>query len=58
MPVRRAVVADFNGDGSPDFVLQNAGPHETAVLYLTNNVVIGGGFGPTLPAGWSFRGGG
>jgi hypothetical protein len=24
-------------------------------LYLANNVVIGGGFGPTVPAGWSLR---
>jgi hypothetical protein len=24
-------------------------------LYLTNNVVIGGGFGPALPAGWSLE---
>ena len=27
--------------------------HQTVVLYLNNNVVIGAAVGPTLPAGWS-----
>ena len=48
----RAVVADFNGDGSPDFVLQSASG-DTAIWYLHNNVLVGGDFGPTLPPGWS-----
>jgi hypothetical protein len=52
LDVPRAVVADFNGDGSPDIVLQRATTHETAIWYLDNNVLIGGDFGPTLPPDW------
>jgi len=51
----RAVVADFNGDGSPDFVLQNPSMHQTAIWYLNNNVLLGGDFGPTLPDNWGLR---
>jgi hypothetical protein len=54
--VARAVVADFNGDGYPDFVLQAASTHQTAIWYLNNNVHIGGAYGPTLPAGWGLAG--
>src|SRR4029077_13577731 len=54
--VRRAAVADFNGDGKPDYVLYNAATHQTAIWYLNNNVLISGVFGPTLPAGWGLRG--
>ena len=43
---------DFNGDGKPDYVLQNASTQQTAVWYLNNNVYIGGAFTPTLPGGW------
>jgi hypothetical protein len=49
----RAVVADFNGDGSPDYVLRRDGAGETAIWYLGNNVLIGGDFGPTLPITWN-----
>jgi hypothetical protein len=52
----RAVVADFNGDGHPDWVLRNAGSRQTAIWYMNNNVFIGGAFGPTLAAGWGLRG--
>jgi hypothetical protein len=45
--------ADFNGDGSPDYVLYNSGPRQTAIWYLNNNVLVSGAYGPTLPAGWS-----
>jgi FG-GAP repeat. len=55
-PAARAVVADFNGDGTPDLVVQRTSPHQTAVLYLNKNVVIGAALGPTLPAGWSLAG--
>ncbi len=55
-PVARAQVADFNGDGHPDFVVQNPGTHQTAIVYLHNNVVISAAFGPTLPALWRLRG--
>lgn len=45
--------ADFNGDGKPDYVLENPSTRQTAIWYLNNNVFAGGAFGPTLPAGWS-----
>src|SRR4029077_5063226 len=54
-PPGTATVADFNGDGHPDFVLFNPGTHQTAVWYMNNNVVIGEAFGPTLPDGWLLR---
>jgi hypothetical protein len=52
----RAPIADFNGDGSPDLVLQNARTHQTAIWYLDNNVLIDGAFGPTLPNNWNLTG--
>ena len=36
----RAAVIDFNGDGHPDYVLQNAATRQTAIWYLNNNVFI------------------
>jgi hypothetical protein len=54
--VPRALLADFNGDGSPDFLLQLNGGGQTAIWYLNNNVRINGAAGPTLPIGWSIRG--
>jgi hypothetical protein len=44
---------DFNGDGYPDYVLNNASTRQTAVWYLNNNIYIGGGYAPSLPAGWT-----
>src|SRR6266487_1608544 len=52
----RAAVFDFNGDGSPDYVLRKASTRQTAIWYLNNNVYVIGGFGPTPPAGWSLMG--
>jgi N-acetylneuraminic acid mutarotase len=52
-PAARAVVADFNGDGTPDLVVERTSTHQSVVLYLNNNVVIGAAIGLTLPAGWS-----
>jgi collagenase-like protein with putative collagen-binding domain/VCBS repeat protein len=49
-------VVDFNGDGHPDYVLQNASTHQTAIWYLNNNVYVGSAYGPILAAGWSLRG--
>ena len=46
-------VADFDGDGKPDYLLYNAGTRQTAIWYLNNNIFLRGAFGPTLPAGWS-----
>jgi len=44
---------DFNGDGYPDYVIENETTHRTAIIYLNNNVTIGSAWGPTLPEGWS-----
>jgi len=44
-------VADFNGDGHPDYLLFNASTRQTAIWYLNNNVLTTGLFGPTLPGG-------
>jgi hypothetical protein len=54
-PTPRAAVADFNGDGHPDLVIQNAATHQTVIGYLNNNVVVGAAYGPTLPAGWRLQ---
>ena len=35
-------VADFNGDGQPDYLLYNVSTRQTGVWYLKNNVLIGG----------------
>jgi FG-GAP-like repeat len=43
---------DFNGDKKDDYVLYNESTGQTAVWYMNNNVGIGGGFGPTITAGW------
>jgi hypothetical protein len=51
----KAVVSDFNGDGHPDYVLQNANTRQTAIWYLNNNVLISSAYGPTLVAGWALR---
>jgi hypothetical protein len=52
----RAAVIDFNGDGSPDYVLRKASTRQTAIWYLDNNVLIGAAYGPTLSAAWGLRG--
>ena len=46
-------VADFNGDGKPDYLLNNPSTGETVIWYLNNDVLIGHAFGPTLWFGWS-----
>jgi hypothetical protein len=51
-----AVVTDFNSDGRPDFVLQNASTGQTAVWYMDNNIRINSAFGPTTWAGWNVAG--
>jgi hypothetical protein len=52
----RAFVADFNGAGRPDYVLQTPNTRKTAIWYLNNNVVVGGAYGPTLPPAWNLVG--
>jgi hypothetical protein len=51
-----AMVADFNGDAHPDWVVRHAATGQTALAYMNNNVLIGAAFGPTLVAGWGLRG--
>ena len=51
----RAAVADFNGDGRPDFVVRNANTRQTGIWYLNNNVYVGSAYGPTLAVGWVLR---
>jgi hypothetical protein len=52
-PISRVAVADFNNDGSPDYVLQNTSTRQTAIWYLNNNVFVSAAYGPTLPASWN-----
>ena len=47
-----AMVADFNGDGHPDYLLFNSITRATVIWYMNNNVHVSGAYGPTLPAGW------
>jgi elongation factor P hydroxylase len=49
-------VADFNGDGHPDYLLFNSSTRQTAIWYLDNNVLSSGLYGPTLPVGWTVVG--
>ena len=43
-------------DGKPDYVLDNAVTHQTAVWYLNNTLFVAGAYGPTLPANWNVVG--
>jgi outer membrane protein assembly factor BamB len=43
-----AVVADFNGDGHPDWVVRNVNTGLTALVYLNDNAVVGAALGPSL----------
>jgi len=51
----RAGVADFNGDGHPDWVVRNTSTRQTGIWYLNNNVFIGAAYGPTLTTGWGLK---
>ena len=51
-----AAISDFNGDGHPDYVLENGNTNQTAIWYLNNNVFVSDVHGPTLPAGWGVVG--
>ena len=45
--------ADFNGDGSPDYVLYDPSTQRTAIWYMNNNVLLSDSFGPALPGAWN-----
>jgi hypothetical protein len=55
-PAGMAVVADFNGDGHPDWVIRNINTRQTTLVYLNDNVVIGAALGPTLAANFALTG--
>ena len=46
-------VADFDGNGRPDYLLYNSSTRQTAIWYLNNNVRIGSASAPTLSTGWN-----
>jgi Right handed beta helix region/FG-GAP-like repeat len=48
-----ALQGDFNGDGFVDYVLSNVSNRATAVWYLHDNAYLSGGYGATLPIGWT-----
>jgi hypothetical protein len=45
-------LADFDGNGRPDYVLYNSSTRQTAIKYLNNYQVVGNANGPTFPVGW------
>ena len=51
-----AVVADFNGDGHPDWVARNVMTRQTALVYLDDNIVIGAALGPTIATNLALTG--
>jgi hypothetical protein len=48
-----AGLADFDGNGRPDYLLYNSSTRRTAVWYLNNYQLIGNAAGPTILASWS-----
>jgi len=46
-------LADFDGNGRPDYLLYNSSTRQTRIWYMDNNVRIGSASGPTLPTGWN-----
>ena len=49
-------MADFDGDGKPDYLLFNSTSHQTAIWYLSGTSFVSGAFGPSLslPDGWEW----
>jgi hypothetical protein len=48
-----AGLADFDGNGRPDYLLYSSTTHRTAIWYLNNYQLVRTALGPTLPGGWS-----
>jgi FG-GAP repeat. len=46
-------LADFDGNGRPDYLLYNSSTRQTRVWYLDNYLLIGNAAGPTIWNGWS-----
>src|SRR5262245_45629896 len=46
--IATAAVADFNGDGHPDWVVRNISTRVTVLVYLNDNTVVGAAVGPTI----------
>jgi elongation factor P hydroxylase len=47
-------VADFNGDGHPDYLLFKPSTGQSVIWYLSGSITrTGSRSGPTIPAGWS-----
>jgi len=44
--------ADFNGNGTPDYLL-NASTRHTLIWYMNKKVHVTGASSPTLPSGWN-----
>jgi hypothetical protein len=49
-------MADFHGNGKPDYVLFNSSTRQTVIVYLSGARVVGAAWGPTLPSGWTLIG--
>ena len=50
------MVADFNGDGHPDWVVRNINTRQTVLVYLNDNVVVGAALGPTITSNLALTG--
>jgi len=46
-------LADFDGNGRPDYLLYNSATQQTAIWYMNDNLFIHNVGGPGLSAGWS-----
>ena len=45
-------LADFNGDGRPDYLLFNPTTGQSQIWYLSGVTRTTSAYGPTLPNGW------
>jgi len=49
-------VADFDGDGRPDYLLFNSTSHQTAIWYLSGPTLVGAASGPSIASGYTLVG--